>query len=97
MALFDFHCENCGREFEVERPLGATGAVKCPHCSSTKTTKVFSAAGIVFKGSGFYVTDSKSKGGSSPASKPGKEIKPDTGSGASETPSTPAATPDDKI
>jgi len=69
MPLYDFCCEKCGTEFEVQRALGATGAVKCPHCGSTKTTKVFSATGIVFKGSGFYVTDSKSKAGGSSESK----------------------------
>ena len=80
MAVYDFKCENCGAEFEVERPLGATGAAKCPKCGSTKTAKVFSAAGIVFKGSGFYVTDSKSKpsggGDSKPAETKPVETKP---------------------
>jgi putative FmdB family regulatory protein len=61
MPLYDYQCEKCENVFEVERPLTATGSVRCPSCGSTKTAKVFSAAGIVFKGSGFYVTDSKGK------------------------------------
>jgi putative FmdB family regulatory protein len=70
MPVFDYQCEKCETTFEVERGLTATGPVKCKNCGSTRTTKVFSAAGIVFKGSGFYVTDSKSSsdGGSKPAS-----------------------------
>jgi putative FmdB family regulatory protein len=56
VPLYDYKCEACGAEFEVERPLIAKGAVKCA-CGSSKTSKVFSAAGIVFKGSGFHVTD----------------------------------------
>jgi putative FmdB family regulatory protein len=84
MPLYDFQCEKCGAEFEVERALSATGPEKCPQCGSTKTAKVFSAAGIVFKGSGFYVTDSKSPpasgGGSKPESKPeGKPASADSG------------------
>jgi putative FmdB family regulatory protein len=79
MPVFDFQCEKCGNEFEVERPLGAAGTVKCPSCGSTKTAKVFSAAGIVFKGSGFYVTDSKAGSSEKKADKSGTPIEKKTG------------------
>jgi putative FmdB family regulatory protein len=75
MPLYDFQCRACGTIFEIERPLGASGKVKCSLCGSVRTDKMFSAAGIVFKGSGFYVTDSKSSGGSAsiPAGSAGGE------------------------
>lgn len=59
MAWYDFQCEKCGAEFEKDMPMGSGLKPKCPACGSARTTKVFSAAGIAFKGSGFYVTDSR--------------------------------------
>ena len=59
MPLYDFQCEDCGKVFEVERSMTDTSRESCPKCGSKKTVKVFSSAGIQFKGSGFYVTDSK--------------------------------------
>jgi putative FmdB family regulatory protein len=94
MPVYDFQCEKCGSEFEAERAFGSTAKMKCPHCGSTRTTKVFSAAGIVFKGSGFYVTDSKSGASKSPE-KTGKPLETKTDSTpAAETPSSsPDTTP----
>ncbi len=70
--------------------MGSSTKPKCPACGSAKTVRVFSAAGIAFKGSGFYVTDSRG-GKSSAVSKPAAG--PET---AKETPAasdTPAAAP----
>ena len=83
MPVYDFSCEKCGNVFEVERGFSATGNPRCPKCGSTKTAKMFSAAGIVFKGSGFYVTDSKSKSGDS---KPAAADKPLGAGNSSEKP-----------
>ena len=60
MPLYDFQCEKCETIFEVERSMTETRTETCPNCGSKKTVKVFSSAGIQFKGSGFYVTDTKS-------------------------------------
>jgi putative FmdB family regulatory protein len=69
MPLYDFQCEQCEHVFEVERSMTETRTETCPKCGSKKTVKVFSSAGIQFKGSGFYVTDSKpaSNGASLPS------------------------------
>lgn len=88
MPLYDYQCEKCEAVFEVERAFGASGSVKCRACGSTRTTKIFNAAGIVFKGSGFYVTDSKSRGAE--PSKPSESAPKDTGDS---TDSKPAETP----
>jgi putative FmdB family regulatory protein len=58
MPAYDYQCEKCGSVFETEHAMTFSGRVKCPQCGSVRTSKVFQAAGIQFKGSGFYVTDS---------------------------------------
>lgn len=58
MPIYDYKCEKCGQGFEHEHAMSYSGKVKCPSCGSTRTVKVFHAAGVHFKGSGFYVTDS---------------------------------------
>ena len=58
MPTYGYHCPNCDAEFEVrKRMTDATGA-DCPRCG-TAGRRVFFPAGIVFKGSGFYKTDSR--------------------------------------
>ncbi len=61
MPWYDYQCEKCGTVFEVQREMRASGPVRCKHCGSAKTSKIFSPAGIQFKGSGFYVTDARGK------------------------------------
>jgi len=78
MAVYDYNCENCGATFEVERPMGFSGRVKCPECGSTRTAKVFAPAGVVFKGSGFYVTDSAGKSSATAPSTNGSSPNGDT-------------------
>ena len=58
MPVYEYLCEKCGEMFEKEHPMAYTGKSRCPACGSRSTTKVFHAAGVHFKGSGFYVTDS---------------------------------------
>ena len=58
MPTYGYHCPNCEAEFEVlQRMTDATGA-DCPRCG-TPGRRLFFPAGIVFKGSGFYKTDSR--------------------------------------
>ena len=61
MARYDYKCTSCGLVFEVEHPMGAHPEVTCPDCGAA-ASQVFSASGIVFKGSGFYNTDQRSSG-----------------------------------
>ncbi len=68
MPLYDYQCRACGKVTEVRHGFKETFEGTCPSCSG-EMKRVFSAAGIVFKGSGFYVTDSrKSSGGDSASS-----------------------------
>lgn len=59
MPIYTYKCKNCGRVTEKFKSMNSNGSEKCEYCSS-ETSRVFSPAGIIFKGSGFYTTDYKS-------------------------------------
>lgn len=60
MPLYDYKCSNCQKVTEVRHGFGENFAQACPECGGT-LGRVFNPAPIVFKGSGFYVTDSRGK------------------------------------
>ncbi len=60
MPLYEYKCEKCGHHFEKIEPFSAATVKKCPKCGA-KAERQISAAGIQFKGSGWYVTDYKGK------------------------------------
>ncbi|RFU43499.1 FmdB family transcriptional regulator [Actinomadura logoneensis] len=62
MPTYQYVCTECGEPLEVVQKFSDDALTECPACGG-KLRKVFSAAGIIFKGSGFYRTDSR--GGSS--------------------------------
>lgn len=62
MPLYEYICDTCHSEFEVRRSFSDTGAPACPSCNGTgQVRRKFTPPAIVFKGSGFYVTDSRGK------------------------------------
>ena len=61
MPLYEFECEKCMQRFEVRRSFNDNSEVDCPLCSG-ETRRIYSPAPIIFKGSGFYVTDVKRAG-----------------------------------
>ncbi len=67
MPLYEYKCEKCGNQFEKIENHSAPTTRKCPKCGG-KAQRMISAAGIQFKGSGWYVTDYKGKSpGATPA------------------------------
>lgn len=60
MPIYDYKCEKCGNCFEVIRGINEEFEIKCNLCGG-KTKKIYHPAGIIFKGTGFYKTDSKKK------------------------------------
>jgi putative FmdB family regulatory protein len=76
VPLYDYQCRSCGKVTEVRHGFDETYTEKCAQCGGPMARK-FSAAPIVFKGSGFYVTDSrKGESTTSTSSSSGSDSKP---------------------
>ncbi|NXY95839.1 FmdB family transcriptional regulator [Streptomyces sp. BR123] len=70
MPTYQYQCTECGEGLEAVQKFTDDALTECPGCHG-RLKKVFSAVGIVFKGSGFYRNDSRGASSSStPASKP---------------------------
>jgi putative FmdB family regulatory protein len=105
MPLYDYKCLKCQKVTEVRHGFGENFTDPCPKCGGT-LRRVFNPAPIVFKGSGFYVTDSRGKSQTPAKDAPAKdapaketsakeEAKPAKETTAKETPAkdTPAKDP----
>ncbi|MFI6443413.1 FmdB family zinc ribbon protein [Kitasatospora sp. NPDC050543] len=64
MPTYQYQCTECGDGLEAVQKFTDDALTTCPACQG-KLRKVFSAVGVVFKGSGFYRTDSRSSSSSS--------------------------------
>ena len=62
MPIYEYACTACGERTEAKQTFDEPPLEECPHCGG-KLRKLYSPVGIVFKGSGFYSTDAKSKSG----------------------------------
>jgi putative FmdB family regulatory protein len=63
MPTYQYACTECGEQLEVVQKFSDEPLTVCPACQG-RLRKVFSAVGVVFKGSGFYKTDSRSSSSS---------------------------------
>ncbi|HEX3261688.1 MAG TPA: FmdB family zinc ribbon protein [Pseudonocardia sp.] len=66
MPTYQYACTECDHRFDAIQSFSDPSLTECPVCGG-KLRKVFSSVGIVFKGSGFYRTDSRSGSGSAVA------------------------------
>jgi putative FmdB family regulatory protein len=69
MPTYEYECQQCHERIEAVQKFSDEALTVCPHCGG-ELRKVFSAVGIVFKGSGFYKNDSR--GSKSESSAPAK-------------------------
>jgi putative FmdB family regulatory protein len=84
MPTYEYVCEKCGHEFETFRSISAPPLKRCPEdlCAKKKwgrgsvKKKISAGAGLLFKGSGFYITDYRSEGYKQSAKKDSSETKP---------------------
>ncbi|WP_208900353.1 FmdB family zinc ribbon protein [Streptomyces incarnatus] len=92
MPTYQYQCTECGEGLEAVQKFTDDALTECPSCKG-RLKKVFSAVGIVFKGSGFYRNDSRgSSSSSSPASKSSSTSASSTSSaGSSSSDSKPAS------
>jgi len=92
MPTYQYRCSSCKELHEAVQRMSDPPLSTCPACGG-ELKRIISAAGIIFKGSGFYITDSKTGSSKSsepekPAEKPAATEKP----AASESPAPPPST-----
>ncbi|WP_405178259.1 FmdB family transcriptional regulator [Nocardia sp. NBC_01377] len=88
MPTYSYACTQCDNRFDIVQSFSDDALSVCEQCSG-KLRKLFNSVGIVFKGSGFYRTDSR--GGASTASEPAKS---DSSSGSGSTSSDSSSSSD---
>jgi len=81
VPTYQYQCKDCGEALEVVQKFTDDALTVCPNCQG-ELRKVFSAVGIVFKGSGFYRTDSRAGGRVDAAASPGRRRAPRAGRAA---------------
>lgn len=99
MPTYEYACKDCGEHLEVVQSFKDDPLTTCPNCQGA-LRKVFSAAGLIFKGSGWHIKDYKSSPATTtaPAASTGTDkTASDSGSsssdsGSSATPTTTTAT-----
>jgi putative FmdB family regulatory protein len=63
MPTYEYACQKCGHEFEQFQSMRDEPLKKCPKCKKQSLRRlVGGGAGLIFKGTGFYITDYKNKG-----------------------------------
>lgn len=102
MPIYAYRCESCGFSKDVLQKMSDAPLTDCPQCSAASFRKQLTAAGFQLKGSGWYVTDFRDKGGASsapktdsgtPASTDGGATKPAETTAKAESTSAPAPAP----
>lgn len=112
MPTYEYKCDACGHTFEKFQSMSSAPVRKCPQCGKSKVKRLLGiGAGVIFKGSGFYITDYRSESyksdqkGDAPAtttetkSDAKSESKTETkarGSDAAPAPAKPAEKPESK-
>jgi len=64
MPLYEYQCDECGVRFERRQHVTDDPVEVCPECGG-KVHRLIQPVGIIFKGSGFYVTDNRAKSSTS--------------------------------
>ena len=66
MPTYEYECTRCGLVFEEFKPMSAPRRERCPECRGKVERLISGGMGVVFKGSGFYKTDSRARTVESP-------------------------------
>lgn len=94
MPTYEYECRSCSHSFEAFQSMSEAPLSSCPECGGPVRRLIGGGTGIIFKGSGFYVNDSRKTGSGSVASsssaKPGGEPSAASAAPASAETSAPA-------
>ncbi|MGC1212454.1 MAG: FmdB family zinc ribbon protein, partial [Micromonospora sp.] len=82
VPTYQYACTACGHQLEAVQSFSDEPLTECPACEG-RLRKLFNSVGVVFKGSGFYRTDSRSSGSDSTTGTVSKPAKSETSSGSS--------------
>ncbi len=61
MPVYEYKCKRCGYRFEKYQKMSDPRETTCPECGGEVIRLISGGAGLIFKGSGFYITDYKKK------------------------------------
>jgi len=80
MPTYEYYCTDCNFEFEEFQSIASEPIQICPKCNGNVKRKISGGTGLIFKGSGFYITDYKNKKSTAnkPVEKPNSKDKPKT-------------------
>ena len=93
MPTYEYRCPRCKHEFEVSQKITSKPGAKCPKCGARAERLMSGGVGLVFKGSGFYITD-YGRAGQKPASQERASEQSDKSEKPTPAPEkTPAKTP----
>jgi putative FmdB family regulatory protein len=57
MPTYEYRCPSCGNDFELFQKMSEEPVAACPECETPSQRRLSGGAGLLFKGSGFYITD----------------------------------------
>ncbi|MDM8527318.1 zinc ribbon domain-containing protein [Anaerolineales bacterium HSG24] len=77
MPIYEYRCPECGKIFEKRQSFNAAPVIDCVECNFTGAKRRITAPAIVFKGSGFYVTDTRNGNSKSTSPSSNGNKKPD--------------------
>jgi putative FmdB family regulatory protein len=90
VPTYSYACTACEHRFDTVQKFTDPSLTDCPECSG-RLRKLFSSVGIVFKGSGFYRTDSRSTNSDKPSSNGKSEVNPQDKSGSKSSEAKPSS------
>ncbi len=96
MPTYEYECTKCNHTFEEEAPMSAPPRQRCPRCRGKVRRLISGGMGIVFKGSGFYVNDSRSQAAGPAKSGSATPELNKTDAAAGDKPASPPAANDSK-
>lgn len=92
MPTYEYRCDACGHTFEQFQSIKADPTKKCPKCAKNKVHRLIgTGAGLIFKGSGFYITDHRDKAYTDKAKAEGAAASGEKAGEKSDKPATTAA------